>query len=81
MRVIRTKYEICAIRYQDSMNRIAESNNQPVTTTTTTTTVSPWSSDLSNYVVFGRNTQVEQIKENSTTTLSPEQEHIRTICW
>uniref|UniRef100_A0A336MH10 CSON015365 protein n=1 Tax=Culicoides sonorensis TaxID=179676 RepID=A0A336MH10_CULSO len=79
MHMIKKSYEKCATNYQETMNRIAEENNNP-TTTTTTTTKSPWSSDLSNYVVLGRNTEVQQIKENKTA-LSPEQEYIKTICW
>lgn len=84
MHMIKKSYEKCATKYQETMNRIAEEHNNPTTTTTTTTTTrSPWTSDLSNYVVLGRNTEVQQIRENSTnrTVLSPEQEYIKQICW
>lgn len=82
MHMIKKSYEKCATKYQETMNRIAEENNNPTTTTTTTTTKSPWTSDLSNYVVLGRNTEVQQIRENTNrTTLSPEQEYVKQICW
>lgn len=83
MHMIKKSYEKCATKYQETMHRIAEENNNPTTTTTTTTTKSPWTSDLSNYVVLGRNTEVQQIRGENTnqTTLSPEQEYIKQICW